>query len=402
MTSNDDAIRAEAARLARAAMSRRRFLGRAGTVLAGAAIAPAVLAACGSSGGSKSGGGGGGKSVTISNWTGYIKRSTDKGNGPAAAAFTRDTGIALTYHEDINDNNEYFAKIRPNMSRDQSIGTDGFVLTDWMANRLINQVKWTQPFVASAFPNKVNLRAALAHPGFDPERTSSVPWASGETGFAYNRTSTGGKDIKTLDDFLAVEGTKTVLSEMRDTVGLFMLAGGADITKPTYAAAEPAFDRLDQAFKDGTIDGTNGNEYVNDLGAGNLAACFAWSGDVAQITLDNPDIAFVIPESGGTLWSDNFMIPKTTDNQKLATEFINFFYDPANAALLTSLIQFISPVDGVADELTKMGGEAAKLVENPLVVPTEELLATLSIFGPLNESEEAKFDQRFAEITGTG
>src|SRR3954447_2797701 len=164
-THDDDAIRAEAARLTRAAMSRRGFLGRARTVLAGAAIAPAVLAACGSSGGSKSSGGGGGgggsKAVTISNWPEYIAKQSK-------TDFTKDTGIALTYHEDINDNNEYFAKIRPNMSRNQSIGTDGFVLTDWMANRVINQVKWTQPLVASAFPNKTNLRAALAHPPFDP------------------------------------------------------------------------------------------------------------------------------------------------------------------------------------------------------------------------------------------
>lgn len=403
MGRHEDPVHAEMVRQARVAMSRRGFLGRTGALFVGAAVAPAVLAACGSSGGSKSGGGGGGgKSVTISNWPGYIKRTSDSGNGPAAAKFTEDTGIALTYHEDINDNNEYFAKIRPNMSRNQSIGTDGFVLTDWMANRLINQVKWTQPFVASAFPNKVNIRPALAHPGFDPERTSSIPWASGEAGIAYNRKSTGGKEIRTIDDFLAVKGTTTVLSEMRDTVGLFMLASGADITKPTYAAAEPAFDRLDKAFKDGTIDGTNGNEYVNDLGAGNLAACFAWSGDVAQIALDNPDLVFVIPESGGTLWSDNFMIPKTTDNQQHATDWINFFYDPANAALLTSLIQYISPVNGVADELTKMGGKAAKLVDNPLVVPTDEFLTTLSIFGPLDEAEEARFDKRFAEITGTG
>ena len=62
-------------------------------------------------------------------------------------------------------------------------------------------------------------------------------------------------------------------------------------------------------MNDGQIDGFNGNDYVDDLGAGNLAAAFAWSGDVAQITLDNPDVRFAIPEAGGMLWSDNFMIP---------------------------------------------------------------------------------------------
>ena len=160
---------------------------------------------------------------------------------------------------------------------------------------------------------------------------------------------------------------------MRDTVGLFMLAGGIDPTKPTYATAGPAFDALEKAVDDGKIDGFNGNEYVNDLGAGNLAAAFAWSGDVAQITLDNPDVRFAIPDSGGMLWSDNFLIPIGTDKADLASEWINFFYDPKNAAVLTAGIQYISPVAGTGDELTAMGGDAAKLVDNPLVVPTRRV-----------------------------
>jgi spermidine/putrescine transport system substrate-binding protein len=266
---------------------------------------------------------------------------------------------------------------------------------------MINQVKWTQPLVVKDFPNEANLRAALQHPAFDPQRTSSAPWASGVAGIAYNTDATAGRDITTIDDFLGVEGTTTILSEMRDTVGLFMLADGKDITKPTYADAQPAFDRIQKALADGQIDGTNGNEYVNDLGSGNLAAAFAWSGDVAQIAKDNPSVKFAVPESGGTLWSDNFMLPKTTDKAGLATDFINFFYDPKNAAVLTAEIQYISPVDGVADELTKLGGDAAKLVDDPLVVPTDEFLAGLSIFGPLSSSEEEQFDKRFAQITGT-
>ena len=394
MTQHDDAVRAEVVRMARDAMSRRRFLGRAGAVFGGALVAPAVLAACGSSGGSSKAGGSGSKSVHISNWTSYISAQSKKD-------FSRDTGIALTYTEDINDNNEYFAKVRPNLSRKRSIGSDAFVLTDWMANRMINQVKWTQPLVAAKFPNKANLRAALQHPAFDPDRKSSAPWASGIAGIAYNVKTTG-KDIKTIDDFLAVGGTKTVLSEMRDTVGLFMLADGKDIKKPTLADAEPSFARIKQALADGKIKGVNGNEYVNDLGSGNLAAAFAWSGDVAQIAKSNPDIKFAVPESGGTLWSDNFMIPYTTEKADLASEFINFFYDPKNAAILTAEIQYISPVDGVAEELTKLGGDAAKLVDNPLVVPTDAFLATLSIFGVLDPKTEAAFDKRFAEITGTG
>lgn len=400
MTDRQELIRNEALRLARLAgaprLNRRQFLGRAGALLGVAAVGPTLLAACGSDDDSSGGGGGGGggKSVTISNWVDYMAPESKK-------AFTEATGISLDYKEDVNDNNEYFAKVRPNLSKDQSIGSDAFVLTDWMANRMINQVEWVQPLVEAKFPNKANLRPSLQSPPFDPTRKYSAPWQSGVTGIAYNIAETG-KEIRTLDDFLAVAGSTTVLSEMRDTVGIFMLDTGADPSTPTYEAAQPAFDKLQKAFDDGDIDGTNGNEYVSDLASGNLAAAFAWSGDVAQIARDNPDVRFAIPESGGMLWSDNFMIAYTSDKPDLATEFINFFYDPVNAAVLTNYIQYIAPVDGVDAELVKMGGDAAKLVDDPLVVPTPELLANVNIFGGLDEDQEEKFDERFAEITGSG
>jgi spermidine/putrescine transport system substrate-binding protein len=395
MSNRDDRIRRDQVRLARLGMSRRQFLGRGGALLGGLAVAPAVLAACGGSSSSGSGSGSGGsKSVAISNWTSYMDPGLKK-------SFPKDTGIALTYDEDINSNNEYFAKIRPNLSKKQSIGKDGFVLTDWMANRMINQVKWVEPFDEAKFPNKAKLRAALKSPGFDPTRKYSAPWASGVTGIAYNIGITK-KEIRTIDEFLAVEGTTTILDEMRDSVGLFMRSENIDTAKPTYSAAQPAFDKLNAAFSDNKIDGTNGNEYVNDLGNGNLAAAFAWSGDVAQITKSNPDVRFAVPDSGGMLWSDNFMIPYTTDKADLASEFINYFYDPKNAAILTAFIQYISPVDGVPAELTALGGDAAKLVDNPLVNPTDEFLSQLAIFGPLSPGDEEKFDKKFAEITGSG
>lgn len=401
MTGPDDQIRRFRARhQARAALSRRQFMTRASMLVGGIAVAPSLLAACGGdddnggSGGGGGGGGGGEGSVRISNWTSYM--DTDLLDEARSAL-----DLDISYEEDINDNNEYFAKIRPSLSRNQSIDTDGFVLTDWMANRLINQVKWVQPLVVAEFPNKANLRPALAHPSFDPDRTYSAPWASGATGIAYNIDETG-REVRTIDDFLAAPGTKTALSEMRDTVGLFMLDTGADTDKPTYAAAEPAFDKLQKAANDGVISQFTGNEYVNDLSNGDISAAIAWSGDVAQITRDNPAVRFVIPESGGMLWSDNFMIPKTSEKADLATQFINFFYDPGNAAELMAFIQFISPVNDVAAQLEALGGEAAELVNNPLVVPSEEFLAQLHIFGPLSETEEEEFDNRFAEITGTG
>jgi len=183
-------------------------------------------------------------------------------------------------------------------------------------------------------------------------------------------------------------------------VGLVMRATGADVTRPSAAAAEPAFTELERAVADGRIDAFTGNDYVNDLATGNLAAAFAWSGDVAQITRDNPDVRFVLPESGGLIWSDNHIIPKGARRPAAATEWIDWFYDPTNAARLTAYVQYISPVQGVAEELTRLGGAAARLVDDPLVVPTPDLLAEVAAFGILSEEDADTLDARFAALAG--
>ena len=84
------------------------------------------------------------------------------------------------------------------------------------------------------------------------------------------------------------------------------------------------------------------------------------------------------------LWSDNFMIPYTTDKADLASEFINFFYDPKNAAILTAEIQYISPVDGVAERAHRDGRRGGRARRQPArrTRPTSSSPST-RIFGPL-------------------
>ncbi|MFN8016036.1 MAG: spermidine/putrescine ABC transporter substrate-binding protein [Acidimicrobiia bacterium] len=367
-------------------LDRRDFMKALGLVGTGAVISPALLNACSSTSKSSA------KSIHIDNWTTYISDQLKKD-------FTRDTGIKLQYSEDINDNTEYFSKIQPILNRNKSINRDGFILTDWMANRIINQVKWAQPLSNSKFPNKKNLIDALKSPSFDKTRKYSAPWASIIAGFAYNIAQTG-KEIKTFDDFLSVQGTKTVISEMRDTIGIMLLDQNVKIESANITQINKEFDRLKDLLDSNKINGVNGNDYITDLSGGNLAACIAWSGDVAQLAQDNPDIRFVVPESGGTLSSDNFMIPISSDKPELATEFINYFYDPAVSAKWVEAVQYISPVKGVEDELTKLGGDAAALVDNPLVVPNNDMLSNLHIFTGLSEKDEEQFDKRSAEIVG--
>jgi len=188
------------------------------------------------------------------------------------------------------------------------------------------------------------------------------------------------------------------LTEMRDTIGLLMLADGKDPTRPTYAAAAGAFDRLQKAKESGQIRAFTGNDYQDDLVAGNFAACVAWSGDVAQLALEQPKLRFLVPQSGGILWADLMVMPKGAPHRKEAAAWMNFVYDPVNAARIAAAVNYISPVQGVQEVLAKDPATRA-MAANPLMFPDAAMKARLKVFGPLDQKEEARFDERFARIT---
>jgi spermidine/putrescine transport system substrate-binding protein len=381
-------------------LSRRGFLRGVGATGAAAAGA-SLLAACGSDEGGEGGGSDDGGNddpiLNFANWPLYIdtKRVDGVKTYPTLEAFQEQTGIEVNYSEPVNDNEEYFAKIRPILAADKDVGVDSFVLTDWMASKLIN-LDWLQQLDKANIPNFDNLTSTLKSPTFDPNRDYSLPWQSGVTAIAYDSTLTD--PITSISDLLTnpdLNGGITVLKEMRDTMGLILLDQGsdpADFTEDEWASALATL----QAAKDsGQIRQFTGNNYAQLLAKGDIAACIAWSGDVIQLQFDNPNIEFVIPESGGMLWSDNMLVPINAQHKANAEEWMNYYYDPKVAAELAAWVNYICPVDGAQEELAKLD---PKLAENPLIFPSEDDYAQLSIFRALSEEEETKFAAEFQDI----
>ena len=373
-------------------LSRRDFLIRSGLVGAGALTLPAILAACG--GGASDGTTGGDKSLFFENWPLYIDDQTVK-------LFQEQTGITMTYTEAYNDNNEYFAKVQPYLSKNKRIAPDIVAPTFWMAARWI-ELEWAQELDKAAIPNAKNLRSDLVGPSWDAGNAHSMPWQTGIAGIAYNAKVTG-RELKSVEDLFdpAFKGKIGMLTEMRDSLGLVLMGLGKKLSDvKTYDQAVEGFDRIEKAKNDGQIRAFTGNDYTDDLSAGNFAACVAWSGDVLQVQKDNPDVKFYVPEEGGTSWYDTMLWVKGSENSDPVSEWINFVYDPVNAARITATVQYMSPVKGVRDELAKLGGDAAALAENPLMFPDDATVKRLQSWGSLSEEEEARFDERFAQITG--
>jgi spermidine/putrescine transport system substrate-binding protein len=248
-------------------------------------------------------------------------------------------------------------------------------------------------------PNHKNVEDTLLNVEFDPGRLYSLPWQSGFAGIAYNPKATGGKKIESVDQLLtdpALKGKVTLLTEMRDTVGLVMLAMGKKIESFTDADFMAAIDELKKAKDAGQIKGFTGNDYTKPLAAGDTAACFAWTGDVVQLQADNPKLGYVLPSTGCTLWSDNFVIPALAKHKKNAETLINYYYDPKVMAQVVDYVNYISPVKGTKEILTSLDPEVAK---NTLILPDAATLERAHVFRGLTAAEETKYNAAFTALT---
>jgi spermidine/putrescine transport system substrate-binding protein len=369
----------------RTPLTRRELLERAA---AGGAVLslPGLLAACGGGGDDEAGATTGtatsskelASTLRFSNWTLYI--DSDPKKPGTLAKFTKKTGVDVSYYEDINDNASYFGKIQGPLSQGRSIDRDIIVLTDnsRFPGLLIDK-GWAEKLDKSAIPNIKNLQDSLLHPSFDPNREYSLPWQSGMTGIATNKNVTGGKAVTTVADVLenpAYKGKVTLLTEMADTMSLVILANGDDPTNVDEASFTKAYDRIKKAVDSGQIRQFTGNDYTGPLTKGDLACCFSWSGDVVQLTADNDNLEWNLPDSGGDIWTDNMLIP-TGGDVYTASTYMNFVYDPKIAAQIALWVNYVTPVKGAKEEAAKIDPEVA---QNTLIFPDAETLKNVAIF----------------------
>jgi spermidine/putrescine transport system substrate-binding protein len=340
------------------------------------------------------------KVVRWANWPAYLDYDEDAKNYPTLEAFQTETGIKATYAEDIDDNDSYYGKIQGQLRNGDDIGKDVITLTDWMAGRLIRQ-GYVQELDKAKIPNATNLNPKLQDVGFDPGRKYSLTWQSGYAGIGYRKDKVG-RELKTLDDLWApdLKGKIVVLSEMRDTVGLIMMSQGVDISSDfTEDDFNAALDVLQKQVDSGQIRQVKGNSYLEDLRSGNAIAAIAWSGDIllAQFEEEDPNYTFALPETGGTLWSDNLMIPIGSPHKTNAEKLMDWYYDPAIAAEVAAYVNYICPVDGAKEEMEKID---PSLVDSPLIFPTEEDLANVQVFRSLTPDEETTYSEAFQKVIG--
>lgn len=386
----------------RGALTRRSLLRAAGL----GAIATAGLSACGIPAAGKQGAvastdhSAREKVIDFSNWPEYIDVTDDGKHRPTLDAFTKRTGIKIVYTEDINDNVEFFGKIKPQLAAGQDTGRDLMVLTDWLAARMI-RLGWVQELDPANLPHAfANLAQRFRTPDWDPGRAYSYPWQGIATCIAYNKKVTKGRAIDSVSQLLddpALKGKVAMLSEMRDTVGMTLLDMGKRPEDVDDTAFGAAIGRVQKAVDKGQIRKFTGNEYTDGLSKGDIGACLAWAGDLVQLRLDNPDIEYVFPDTGFMFSSDNLMVPNKARHKTNAERLIDYYYEPPVAAQLSAYINYVCPVAGVEPYLARID---KSLATNPLIVPDAAMDAKGHAFRSLSETEDSRYEEKFSKLIG--
>lgn len=337
------------------------------------------------------------KTVRWANWPAYIDEDDD-GNYPTIEAFQDQTGISVEYLIDVDDNNTYYAKVRDQLALGQDIGADTVCLTDWMISRWIS-LGYVQDLDHANIPNLANLTPDLADTDFDPGRQKSIPWQGGFAGICWNieQVPNGLKSVSDLWD-PSLKGRVGVLSEMRDTMGVILQEEGVDISgdwgDPEWAKAMDVFRTQ---VESGQIGAVRGNSYLEDLVNGDTLAAICWSGDITLINAEAGEEKwkFAIPEAGGTLWNDNFVVPMGATHKKNAETLINYYYEPEVAAEVAAWVNYVTPVVGAKEAAVAIDPE---LADNQLIFPDDDTLSQVHVFRKLSNAEEQEYSSEFQSV----
>lgn len=383
-------------------VSRRAFVARVGAAGAGVSGLSLLLAACGGVKGEAKKGGASTTTAAVhhakvaidalnfSNWPLYIDKKVLKD-------FDARFGAKVHYVEDINDNFDFFGKVRQQLARGDSIDRDIVVLTDYMAGRWIRD-GYVTPIDKRNVPNMRNLQDNLKSIAYDPKRSYSLPWQSGATGIGYDPRRTGRK-LHSVNDLFdpKFKGRVSLLSEPYDSACLTLLGMGVDPTTAKLPDIMKAIDKIEAAQKKGQIRRFTGNDYTTDLSKGNLWVAMAYSGDLVQLQADNPHLEFLFPDEGAMLFTDNMMMPQKAAHPYAAETMMNYVYDPAVAAKIAAYVNYITPVKGAQEILAKSDPKTAS---NPLIFPPDAIRKKLHPYPSLSPADERAMEDRMSQVVG--
>lgn len=255
--------------------------------------------------------------LALYNWGDYI-------NPLILQNFTEETGIAVTL-DTYSSNEEMLAKIQAGAT-----GYDIIFPSLHMADIMVKL-----GLIAEAHPNEMpgfeNIDPLTLRAAEDPNADFCLPYAFGTVGIFYNEDITG--PINGWEDFFNIPantgGKITILDDMREVMAVGLIMTGSSVNSEDPGEIQAAMEYILEHKPD--VSAFTYESPALLLSEDIAAAHFFVGGHVYFV--DHPNIKYVIPEEGGTLYQENMCILNTAPHMDEALQFMEFYLRPENAAL---------------------------------------------------------------------
>ena len=238
-------------------------------------------------------------------------------------------------------------------------------------------------------PNLVNLGAEWVNPGYDLGNQYSVPYMWWTTGIGYDTTKV--KEVPTSSNALwdpRYDQHISVMDDYQETMGLTLIQQGHSANTIDPAELDQALARLKEGKK---LVRTRTNDTIATMTGGDIWVGMIWGSDLYQISLENENVAFYIPEEGGVRGSDTMAIYSGSQHPIAAHLFINHLLDAQVSAMNTNFIGYMGPNAAAREFIDET------ILNDPAVNPDKAILDKLEELLDLPNAVDELYLDRWEE-----
>jgi spermidine/putrescine transport system permease protein len=245
------------------------------------------------------------------------------------------------------------------------------------------------PLDHSALPHRVNLEPALLDKTYDPGNRYSMPYFWGTCGIGFDRKRTGPVDSWSALWDPRWKGRILMLDDARETLGAALKRGGHSLNATDEdwlrEAQRLLVDQkpLVKVYDSGSFDAA--------LLSGDVWLAQGWSGQLAKVREENPDLEYVVPKEGSSLFVDSLAIPRSAPHAELAHAFIDFTMEAGIAAEICRTMQYSTPNRAAVPLLPPA------ITGNPAIFPPPDVLRRVELIEDLGEAT-VLYDRLWTEV----
>ncbi|MBE9040000.1 spermidine/putrescine ABC transporter substrate-binding protein [Oscillatoriales cyanobacterium LEGE 11467] len=230
-------------------------------------------------------------------------------------------------------------------------------------------------------------------PSYDTDNRYSLPVSWGTTGLIFNKEQLkpAPEDWNYLwDNQGQIYKRATLLNDAREVMGATLRMLGYSYNSTNPKEIQEAYEWLAELKP--AISAFTSDAWRSQIVTGDLKIAMGYSFDANEVMEESPDLQYVLPKSGSSLWTDTLVIPSTAPNLEAAYAWMNFMLDPEIAASLCKRLGFAISSQAGFELLPP------EIKDNPTLFPSEVALEKSQGLIPIPEVADL-YDRYWTRLT---